>query len=191
MTGDQVRQELAEIEPTQFRRLAELARRISGDSRAPGQWLARAWASPEADQRRKARAVLVGLRELAIGPWLAQAGLAAGVGRIAAVDCTAQAYLAARQRVTDKLARMMQSKAAMPAPPPEPGIEEEEPPSRACDEAYLLARRLLRTGESELVITLNRSEFLRLDEGQRDAEIERYTKTDKWAVLVDWDPDEG
>ncbi len=190
MTGEMALRRLSKIEASDFRKLSALAAEIAGEARRPAPALLDLCAKGSETDRRKAERVLEGLRERGVGPCLEAAGAA---GRGSTLDHVARAgsgYLAAQAEAVSHLADMMESKALLPATPQVgPPAEEQEPPGRECDHAYLLTRRMLKADESELVRTLTRREFLNLPREQRDREITRYRETGKWGTFVQGDPD--
>ena len=190
MTGEQALKQLSEIEPAEFRKLQVLADQIDVDSRRAPRELTRIWRSGPALDGQKVEAVLSSTRELAVGPWLEVSASAGGDQQVPALAQANRAYLAAVQRVKAKLDQMMKGKSPMPPPPGGGMTEEKELPSRECDEGYLFARSLLKTDESDLGRLLVRRRFLLMDERRRDAEISSYSKTGKWAPLVEDDPEQ-
>ena len=188
MTGEETLRRFAEIAPTEFRKLSDLANLIVEDGRRALPGLIRLWSSDGDSDAAKAEEVLTGMRELAVEPFLSASASAGGESRIRAVAQAGRAYLASSEQVLSKLSRMMESKAPLPAAPQVgPPQEEEELPSRECDEGYLLARKLLNVEDSELVEMLLRQEFLSLEKADRDKEIAGFTKNGKWGRVVDRD----
>jgi hypothetical protein len=190
MTGDQARARLSEIEPTAYRELHELARRIRADAREPLRRLAALWRAGGDPEEQKAARVLASTRELAVVPWAQVARTTAAARSLEALVQACQTYAAARDDVLAGLSKMMQRKTLMPPPPTAGMTEEKELPSRECDEAYLLARRLSKTDESDLAHILARREFLLLSPTQRDTEIQSVQKSGKWMRLVEQDPEQ-
>ena len=189
MTGEQALMRLSEIEPAEFRKLQALADQIYSDSRRAPQALINLWRSGAASEAPKVETVLSAMRELAVGPWLEASESIGGEQLARALAQANRAYLAAVERVRATLDQMMQGKTPMPPPPGAGMTEEKELPSRECDEGYLFARTLLKTDESDLVHMLVRRRFLLMDERRRDTEIANYSKTGKWAALVEHDPE--
>lgn len=87
----------------------------------------------------------------------------------------AKAVTAAEEVVTARLKAAL-SDARRIEPPSTPDIEEQEPPFRVCDEAYLALRRIA-TSESSLHLTLESRRFLALPDEQKNDEIRNYIKT--------------
>ncbi len=191
MTSEQVLQRLSEIDPGEFRKLQALADEVGADARQLPRLLVRRWRGGADAEGRKTETVLTALRELAVGVWLdSDAGGGSGA-RVRAMSQAGRGYLEAVKRLRVKLDRMMQGKRPMPRPPAAECTEEPDPPSRECDEGYLLARALLKTGESDLVAMLGRKQFLLMSEPRRDAEIANFQKTGQWSPLIDHDPEQG
>lgn len=63
-------------------------------------------------------------------------------------------------------------------------MEEQPPPIRVCDEAYLQLRRLLNVEEGDTQYFLNARAFLNLGNTEKDAEIHRARKSRGWSRLV-------
>ena len=187
MTGDEVRRLLSEIEPDDTRQLTALARRIVHDASQSAASLTHVWASASTSDRQKAQTVLETLRELAVDPWLSVGAAGHGSRDVEAALQACRAYLAAQEDLLQRLGAMMDVTTRVPPREMEGPVEEEEQPSRECDEAYLLVRRLLRVDESVLIRTLNRELFLSLPPSKRDAEISNFKKTGHWAVFVEED----
>lgn len=191
MTGDEIRKRLSEIEASECRKLSELAAKIASDSREPVRRLIHSAAQGSDTEWKKVENLLDELRELAVAPCLSARAAGSGERRLLTTTAAARAYLAAQEQVIAKLKRMMESKTTMPPPPASGMTEEKELPSRECDEAYLLARELLKAEDSDLVQLLARREFLLKSPAQRDEEIAKYRKTGKWTPLVEQDPEEA
>lgn len=183
MTGNEALRRMSEIKADESRKLTDLAKHIETDVRQPiGEVLGMADQGEESG-RRKAEKILVGLGELAVRPLLS-ADRATGERGLKSAALACQATLDAQRRVIERLHLLMQSKSPMPKPPLAGRTEEKESPSRECDEAYLLARWLLKPDESDLVQTLHRKPFLRKTEAQRDALIADYQNKGRWGEII-------
>ena len=190
MTGSEALARFSEIPPSEFRKLGKLARRIRTDARYAARHLCESWGAGSEPEDRKTETVAVALGELSVAPCLARSKELSGELRVRAAALAAGSYFSAQDRLLAKLNRMMESKTTMPPSPAAGMSEEEELPSRECDEAYLLARELLNVEDSELVRVLLRQEFLSLEKKERDNEIARHRKTGKWGKVVDRGPEE-
>jgi len=184
MTGDEARRRLSEIQTGEYRKLAALARQIRDESRKPVSTLAGAWASGTASDQRKAETVLTALGELTVESWLSTGRSMTGQRKTRCVMQAGLAYLSAAEHVFQKLNRLMESKAPVPGVPLAGRTEEKELSSRECDEAYLLARRLLKADEPEWIHPVIRKEFLLMPVAKRDTEIANYRKTGRWTPLA-------
>ena len=89
-----------------------------------------------------------------------------------------------RKRVILKLMPLLDRKLPVPPLPVFEEIEEPIPEVRVCDEAYMLLRRLVETSEPAESYFLNIRTFGNLDEPERDAEIEKARKENRFTK---WD----
>ncbi len=185
MTGDDVRRRLEQAKPEEWQKLNQLAREIDRDARDALTAIARAWATGDDAQRGKSREVLSACDELAIKTWLGTSQDVAGRRGIEALEYAVAAYNGFERRVVERLTGLFDNKSNVPLPVPQRPVEEKELPSRVCDEAYLLIRRLTKSDEPEIVHEMTRREFLRDEAANRDAEIANYRKTAKWRRYVD------
>jgi hypothetical protein len=101
----------------------------------------------------------------------------------------AKAVTVAEEAVTTRLKAAL-SDARRIEPPSTPDIEEQEPPFRVCDEAYL-ALRHISSMESSLRSSLESRRFLALPDEQKSEEIRNYVKTKSFTRFAyDIDEDE-
>lgn len=163
-------------------KLRELARDIGSDSRKPLETLAHLWAYAGEPYRRKAETILNRLGAVSVPSLLAlkPPAPAAKAGFEAA-----RALLTTQRLLAARLLQLMDSRVPMPPVPSAGQTEEKELPSRECDEAYLLARRLLKGDDSERQRSQLRRVFLTMSEAERDAEIVRYRAGGSWQPLVE------
>jgi hypothetical protein len=186
MTGSEAVTQLGEIKPQEWEKLDELVSRVRSESQQPLEATSQMWVSGS-EGRAKPKAVLNALEELAIAPWLSASQAVAGQRRLEAVGEACSTYLAFQQKIVEKLATMLDSKTRVPEVPMAGPVEEKDPPSRECDEGYLLSRRLLKADESEAMNEYIRRNFLDQTEAEADAAINRYRKTGQWVELVEQD----
>ena len=89
-----------------------------------------------------------------------------------------------RKRVILKLMPLLDRKLPVPPLPVVEEIEEPVPEVRVCDEAYMLLRRLVQTAESAESYYLNIRTFGNLPESERDTEIQKARKENRF---TNWD----
>ena len=89
-----------------------------------------------------------------------------------------------RKRVIFKLMPLLDRKLPIPPLPVVEEIEEPIPEVRVCDEAYMLLRRLVQTAESAESYYLNIRTFGNLPESERDTEIQKAGKENRF---TNWD----
>jgi hypothetical protein len=78
----------------------------------------------------------------------------------------------------------MEDRRQAPPQQADAAMEEQPPPIRVCDEAYLQLRRLLNIEEGDPQYFLNARAFLNLGNAEKDAEIHRARKSRGWSRLV-------
>lgn len=127
------------------------------------------------------------LSEPAVEAWLVPANEGGERGPRALAQAV-QTAAAAQRRVLQALQRIMDSKLPIPRSPSAGRTEERELPSRECDEAYLLARWLMKTDDPPLERALTRKRFLSMVPAQRDSIIANYRKTGQWTALTESRP---
>ncbi|MEW6051214.1 MAG: hypothetical protein AB1644_09175 [Candidatus Zixiibacteriota bacterium] len=88
-----------------------------------------------------------------------------------------------------RLAKLLEEmlKDTRPQTPPNPfAFPDEKPaPRRVCDDAYLLMRQLLSLDETDDERFMNENAFLKMDESEKDAEIKRLLKSNRWINLME------
>jgi len=101
------------------------------------------------------------------------------------------AVAAAESAVLARLRRALRDLRRVDVPPEMAAIEEQDPPFRVCDEAYLALRRIARP-EPVLQFSLESRHFLGLPDAEKDLEIERCLKSQSFTrFLPDVDEEEG
>jgi len=182
MTAEEARRRLALAAKGENRKLRDLARDISVDSGKPVETLTYLWISSDAKNRRKVETVLEGLGAVGVPSLLTLKNPA--LAARAALQA-ARALLAGQQRIAARLAQLLESRVPMPSSPSAGRTEEKELRSRECDEAYLLARQLLKGDDSERERFQMRRAFLLMTEAERDSEIDKYKSSGWWSALVE------
>ena len=141
-------------------------------------------AGAQGDRAAQARVLVGRLEELAAGPLLDAAPADASTA-VWMTATAAAAVVGLRSRVALRLQPMLADRRLLPSPPADPRVEEPVRPRRVCDEAYLMLRELLNTGESRTAFVMDRWAFLRLPEPERDAEIARAAAGQPFARLLE------
>ena len=184
MTPDELRAALMALPPGRAAEEARLAGEIRAAALAlPAAAVALTGSADDALARR-ARTVSGRLEELAAASlldadpsgvrhevWLLQAATAASV--------------ALRVRTAARLRPLLADHRPVPVTPQPPEIEEQPRPTRVCDEAYLLLRELLDTGESRTQYAFDSRAFIRLDEAARDAELAAFASSGQFTRLTE------
>lgn len=187
MTELEVIRRLGWTDEEDWDRLDELVRTMSAHAWDAPLALARGWLARPGEQD-KIRHVLGLLKELSIRPWFAIVPKAPADQKLFALEQAVGSLETLQSEIVQKLTRLLGSKVELPlASPLEETIEERELPSRECDEAYVLLRRILKPDESELTGELTRREFLRLEDEGKDEEIARYKTGAPWIQFVEDD----
>lgn len=182
MTAEECLRRLALAAKGENLKLRQLARDISSDSRKLLETLAHLWAYAEEPYRRKVETVLNRLGAVSVPSLLA---LKAPAPAAKAAFQAARALLKTQKLLAARLLQLMDSRVPMPPVPSAGQTEEKELPSRECDEAYLLARQLLKGDDAERQRSRLRRVFLLMSETERDAEIARYRAAGSWQPLVE------
>jgi hypothetical protein len=185
VTGKEAIKQLRTLKRHEWDKLEALTREIADQSRAPLEAVGGIWASQTGDERRKAARVLRALEELGIRAWLNQFGRVSATDRLEAAEAVIESYRSVQQRVTEILRPLLDDRTNVPqAAPPEP-VEEKRPPTRVCDEAYLLLRQLLKADERQMVALESERAFLHQTDPERDRTIKRYRDKQEWAELLE------
>jgi hypothetical protein len=164
-------------------RAQELGKQLLRDMRQTALEVAVLLNVPDAAVVANARAVLNEMEEAALTPLLQeQRELTAGddAWRLTmVVETTLELRKAAARLIESRLGDTRAAPQASGRVPEEP-----EPPSRVCDDAYLLMQRLLAS-RSESQMALESRRFLRLTEARRNMEIRAARQVPGWRRLVE------
>jgi hypothetical protein len=176
MTRDRLLEQLRPLDEAKVRDLASsLAEAARGAPRAAVE------VALGADERAsiKARRLLLGMEELAIVP-LAEAPRApAAEARVFLIRQAVEAELALRRKVIARLDALLDDRSPVPIRVDGP-IEQEPPPRRVCDEAYLLMRRMVHLGEDRTEAAVDAGMFLDAPDEFKDAEIKKARASNTW-----------
>lgn len=184
MTPDELRSALEAAAPQDAEAAASLASRARTATVALPSRAVELAAGAQGDRAAQARVLVGRLEELAAGALL-DAAPADGSTAVWMVATATAAVVGLRSRVALRLQPMFADRRLLPSPPPDPRVEEPVRPHRVCDEAYLMLRELVNTGEGRTAFVMDRWAFLRLPEAERDAEIARAAAGQPFARLLD------
>jgi hypothetical protein len=184
MTPDELRSALDAAAPLDAVAAASLASRARAATLALPARAVELAAGAQGDRVAQARVLVGRLEELAAGALLdaAPADASTEVWMVAAASA---AIVGLRSRVALRIQSMLTDRRLLPSGPADPRVEEPVRPRRVCDEAYLMLRELLNTGESRTAFVMDRWAFLRLPEPERDAEIARAAAGQPFARLLE------
>ncbi len=132
---------------------------------------------------QNAMGLLMELGDLSLTPLLEASEEAPPDVRVRDMKLIVEAQRNNRNRIVAGLEAMLSDKTTLKLKTLPIGVEEVPPVRRVCDEAYLMMR-LLFAIEDEDTEYDNKDVFLEMTEEERDAEIERIRRTDKWTTLV-------
>lgn len=184
MTGKEALKRLAALKRNEWDKLEALTREIVDQSRAPLEAVGQVWAANSGDERRKAARVLRELEELGIRAWLNRFGQVSATERLEAAEAVIDSYRVVQQRLMDALSPLLEEQAKVPrTQSPEP-MEERRPPTRVCDEAYLLLRRLCKADERQRTALETERAFLAQTDRERDDTIGQYRDKQEWTDLL-------
>jgi hypothetical protein len=189
MNAGETQKRLTALKRNEWDKLEALTKDIVSQSRAPLETLADVWASSDADERRKTARVLSLLEELAIRAWLGVLGRVGVTERLEAAEPIVAAYRATQDQLLKALTPLLDDTTALPPPRALEPSEERRPPTRVCDEAYLLLRRLRKADEGPTFRAASERAFLLLTDRERSREIKLYQDKQLWSSLAE-PPDE-
>lgn len=141
--------------------------------------------SKEKVDSQKAAAVLQSLGSVAFPTMLDSINRTTPEDYVWEVQLLAEIASDSRRRLVQELDRMLADKRDVKQPDLGPGVEESPIPRRVCDEAYLMLRHMLVTGESDDAQYLNERAFLNRDDKAKDREIARYKQMKTWVPLTE------
>lgn len=133
----------------------------------------------------RARSLIAGLGSSAAAPLLDSAVGRSPEQEVWRLGTLAAAAVGLRGLVGERLRACLGDRRPVPLPPADEPVEERPVPRRVCDEAYLLLRELMATGESRSELVMESRLFLRAPETDRDAEITRITASSPFARLTE------
>lgn len=183
MTGDEIAAELRRLDFRDQAGIDRLARLVVDQTRTSLRSVVTLASGPDQALAQKARSLLSNVDDLAIVPLLEGPEPSDPFARVWQMNTVMSAQLELRDRVVAKLDSMLTDKTSIPWQTIEP-IEGVPQPSRVCDEAYLMVRRLLNTKEGKMQFLHESEAFLSLSDKAKDAEILKAKKSRAWTNLV-------
>lgn len=184
MKEPQVRQELHAMNPDDFEATTRLVESIKAEAREAPRVVIRLWLGGQPDSE-KAALVFAKLDELVLDPVLEAFDQCTPVQQLWLMSIAVDSQVELRERLVAKLIPLLDDKSFLPDTGSEEAAEDETPPQRVCDEAYLLIRRLLKFNEDEVNYALNESEFLELPDQEKDEEIAKAMASKTWTTWVE------
>lgn len=175
---------IKDLDPDDDEQLASLVKIIREKSLKEPRELVQILHSKDEEAAEKAAAVLLEIQDLALISLLAEPNPDEIEDFIWDVQAILAAHLYNRSRIVKILEALLLDKTPLELPVFPMDVEETPVQRRACDEAYLMMRRLfaLEDEETELI---NTELYLDMTDEERDAEINKVKKTKKWLSLLD------
>jgi hypothetical protein len=179
---------LDQLDPKDKRSREVLADSLRQETYGPAETLVKYWrrhTGPDAD---KALFVLQRLGPAAYPALMQDIDTVTPEDRIFILEDQVERHVQQRRELAAKLIvslddkRLLQVGSASPAPA---SLEQPPPPSRVCDRAYLLLRRLVNNQEDEEQGAREAWQFLRLEDAQKDAAIGKARVSREWQTFFE------
>jgi hypothetical protein len=184
MTNNELVEALRQLDPSQESAVDALSRSFEEEARAPVRAAVSMLNDRDPKMSEKAAAVITNIGDLAIVPLLDSPQPGAAADRVWNMDVVITAHLEVRGKIVARLNTMLSDKMKIPWGKVAPA-EGTPAPSRVCDEAYLMMRRLLNTSEDKVKFLHEREAFLALSDVEKDNEILKAKKSHIWTNLVE------
>ena len=186
MTADEVVAALRNAGATQDEALDDLSRKLTEQCREPIQAVVKLASEGDPNTFGKAAQVLSNLGDLAVVPLLEGPEPKEAPVRLWSARTVLAAVLEDRHKLVARLDAMLADKTEIQWSKVGP-VEGSPRPSRVCDEAYLMMRRLLNVAEGRTAYLHERNAFLALSDAAKDAEISKAQHSRAWTNLRDHD----
>jgi hypothetical protein len=184
MTNNELIEALRRLDPNQESAVEALSRSIEEEARAPSRAAASMLNDRDPKMSERGAAIITNIGDLAIVPLIESPQPQDAADRVWNMDVVITAHLEVRGKVVARLNTMLSDK--MKIPWGKVGPAEGTPaPSRVCDEAYLMMRRLLNTSEDKVRFLHEREAFLALSDVEKDNEILKAKKSHTWTNMVE------
>ena len=148
----------------------QLAGEVAGECREPARTVLDSWRNGAACGEACCAFVCRHLEELAMAEALEAAGSASPEMRVQLLELVVERQLILREYLLTVLKPLLDASVAAK-------------PMRACDAAYLLARRLVALEPEEAARFSAEAQFASLDEEKRDAEIGEWKTSKAWLAV--------
>lgn len=175
---------LRKLDPNQETAVDTLSKRFKEEARAPSRSAVSMLNDRDPKMSERAAAVITNIEDLAIVPILESTPPSAPADKVWNMDVAVSAYLGLRGKIAAHLNAMLADKTRVPWGKAGPG-EGAPPPSRVCDEAYLMMRRLLNASEDKVQFAHERKAFLALSNAEKDSEILKAQKSHAWTHFTE------
>jgi len=186
MTSEEVVAALRSADASQDDVLDKLSRKLTEQAREPVRAVVELASEGDPKTFSKAAQVLSGIGDLAVVPLLEGPDPKAVPVKLWTIRTALTAHLEERHKIVARLDAMLADKTVIHWSTVGP-TERAPQPSRVCDEAYLLMRKLLNVGEGRTASVNERSAFLGLSDQAKDAEIAKAKHSRVWTTLRDHD----
>jgi hypothetical protein len=189
MTHPEFLERLSKLDAEDSGGLTALAQDLIREGREIPSFTVQLYRQVDSDPSKKAMVLLGEIQEFGIVPLLDLAAEPPSSGltpeRALWVLRTVGANLLELQRhVVRSIDKALDDRRQTPTSKAEPALEEQPPPVRVCDEAYLQMRRVLNVEEGDDQYFLQARAFLNLGNVQKDAEILKARKMRVWSRIV-------
>jgi hypothetical protein len=181
MTENELIESLRRLSPNDRAGMDALVKNVVRDSRSLARAAVAHLEDPDPNVARNALSLVDYIEDLAVVPLLEAPKPPSAYGRVLRMTDIVDGQLAVREKTVVLLEKMLDDKSPVPWRT-DPVVEEQPAPSRVCDEAYLLLRRLLNTREGRDERLSNARTYLHLPDARKDAEI-RKAKNRVWTNL--------
>ena len=183
MTPNELVEALIRAEPIPESVIDSLSRNVVAQALAPIRAVVPLLNDPDPRISAKAAHLLSGTGGLATAPLLESPEPRAPSDKLWVMGKVLRSHLAERGEIVARLDSMLDDRTLMDWGTVA-GTEEKPKPSRVCDQAYLLMRRILKVNESAIESIHERKAFLALSDREKDVEIQKAKGSHAWSNLV-------
>lgn len=183
MTSTELVEALRQAHPTQRSAIDSLSRNVAEQALAPIRAVVTLLNDPDPKMSDKAARLISGIGDLAIVPLLESPEPRTVSDKLWNIETVLTAHLVVRERIVARLDSILADKTLITWGTVGP-VEEKPQPSRVCDEAYLMMRRLLNPKEGTMESIHESKAFLALTDKEKDAEILKAKKSRAWSNLT-------
>jgi len=184
MTRAEFLERLSNLNAEDTTGLTELALDLIREEREIPEAAVKMFKQGNPDTSKKAMVTLGEIEEFGIIPLLDLTADLPPVRALWALRTEGASLVHLQRQVVRSFDKAMEDRRQAPPQQADAAMEEQPPPIRVCDEAYLQLRRLLNIEEGDPQYFLNARAFLNLGNAEKDAEIHRARKSRGWSRLV-------